>query len=233
MSEAYIADAREHLRVGQTVKAWILSIEEKEKRLRLSLKDQSYWSQGGESAFQNLEEGSIVEANVSAKLTDKLILDLLCGEIRLRGVINIGHLADTPGAKCEKQFTKIREGTKLKEVLVLSKNTQHRIITCSVKPTLIEAAKSGRLPSKYEDLYPGRKVVGWVKNMENFGAFVGFGGSVQGVVKTAVGPFLFFVDIRIYQTKGLQIHLRDFKKDKWSLRLWSRSMFNNGDASYH
>jgi hypothetical protein len=59
-------------------------------------------------------------------------------------------------------------------------------VTCSMKPTLIEAANEGQLPLKYEDLYSRRKVVGWVKNLESFGAFVAFGGSVEGVVHKQV-----------------------------------------------
>ncbi len=68
MSEAYITDATEHFRQGQTLKTWVLSVEELEKRMRLSLKDQTYWSQGGQTAFENLADGSIVSGRVSAKL---------------------------------------------------------------------------------------------------------------------------------------------------------------------
>jgi rRNA biogenesis protein RRP5 len=186
MSEAFISDARDHFRRGQTVKAWILDVSPEDKKMRLSLKDQSYWSQGGEAAFQNLEEGSIVEASVSAKLVDKIILDIPYGGVQLRGVVYLEHLADTRGTKCEKKLAKLREGTKLKETLVLSKNLQNRIVTCSVKPALIEAANAGSLPSKFEDFSRGRKVVGWVKNIEDFGAFIAFAGSVEGVVYKSV-----------------------------------------------
>jgi rRNA biogenesis protein RRP5 len=182
MSEAYIVDATEHFRQGQTVKTWILSVEEPEKRMRLSLKDQTSWSQGGQSAFENLKDGSIVTATVSAKLKEKLVLDIDCEGFLLRGAVSVDHLADTPGSKCEKRLAKIREGSKLKEVLVLSKSLQNRVVSCSLKPALIEAASEGRLPSKYEDLLRGRKVTGWVKNVEVFGGFIGFAGSVEGVV---------------------------------------------------
>lgn len=182
MSEAYINDATEHFRLGQTVKAWILNVEEAEKRMRLSLKDQSYWSQGGQAAFEALEEGTVVEATVSAKLVDKIVLDIPSGGVVLRGSVSVEHLSDSPGSKAEKKLAKMREGTKVKEVLVLSKNLQNRVIVCSMKPALIEAAKEGTFPSKYDELSRGRKVTGWVKNVEDFGAFVAFAGSVEGVV---------------------------------------------------
>ena len=185
MSEAYITDATAHFRLGQTVKTWVLTVEEPEKRIRLSLKDQTYWSQGGQSAFEKLKEGTVITgAIVSAKFIDKIVVDIVCEEegISLRGVVNVDHLADIPGSKCEKKLAKIREGSKLKEVLVLSKNLQNRVVMCSMKPALIEAANEGRLPTKYEDLYRGRKVTGWVKNIEDFGGFIGFAGSVEGVV---------------------------------------------------
>ena len=182
MSEAFVKDATEHFRVGQTVKTWILSVDEGEKRMRLSLKDQTYWSQGGQTAFENLEEGSIVTAKVSAKLDDKIILEIVSDKVSLRGILNVDHLADTPGSKCEKKFAKLREGSNLKEVLVLSKNLQKRVVSCSMKPALIGAANEGTLPTKYEDLYRGRKVTGWVKNIEDFGAYIAFAGSVEGVV---------------------------------------------------
>jgi rRNA biogenesis protein RRP5 len=186
MSEAYISNATEHFRVGQTVKTWVLSVEEPEKRMRLSLKDQTYWSQGGQTAFENLVEGSIVQTTVSAKLVDKIILDIPCGQVTLRGVMSVDHLADVPGNKCEKKFAKLREGAKLNEVLILSKNLQNRVVTCSMKPALIEAANEGQLPTKYEDLYRGRKITGWVKNLESFGGFIGFAGSVEGIVHKQV-----------------------------------------------
>lgn len=189
MSEAYITDAREHFRVGQTVKSWVLDVELAEKRMRLSLKDQAYWSQGGKEAFAKLEEGSIVEATVSAKLTDKVLLDLNYDGIKLRGVIYLEHLTDVPGSKCEKKLAKLREGAKLKETLVLSKNPQLRTVSCSIKPALIEAVSSRAFPSKFEELYHGRKVTGWVKNIEDYGAFVAFAGPVEGLVYKSVLSF--------------------------------------------
>src|SRR5439155_8349937 len=122
-----------------------------------------------------------------------------CNGVMLSGVISVNHLDDTPGSKCEKKLGKIREGSKLKEVLVLSKNIQNRVISCSMKPALIEAAIEGSLPSKYEDLYPGRKVKGWVKNIENFGGFIGFAGSVEGVVYKSVPPLTYVSDFRTYR----------------------------------
>jgi rRNA biogenesis protein RRP5 len=185
MSEAYVADATEYFRIGQTVKAWILSVEDSGQRMRLSLRDQTYWSQGGQSAFEALEDGSIVTATVSAKLPDKVVIDIPSGNIQLRGVITMDHLADEP-SKGEKKLLKIREGSKLKEVLVLSKKPNNRIIACSMKPALIESAREGTLPIQYEDLYPGQKITGWVKNVEDFGVFIGFGGFVEGVVQRRV-----------------------------------------------
>jgi rRNA biogenesis protein RRP5 len=195
MSEAYITDATEHFRLGQTVKAWILSVEESEKRMRLSLKDQSYWSKGGQAAFESLEEGTVVEATVSAKLVDKIVLDIPFGGVVLRGSVGVEHLSDSLGSKSEKKLAKIREGTKIKEVLVLSKNVQNRMVQCSMKPALIEAANVGALPSRYEDLSRGRRVTGWVKNIEEFGAFVAFAGSVEGVVYKKVCHRLSEIDV--------------------------------------
>jgi rRNA biogenesis protein RRP5 len=182
MSEAYITDATQHFRLGQTVRAWILSVNEPEKRMRLSLKDQSYWSQGGQAAFEALEEGTLVKATVSAKLVDKLILDIPVNGAVLRGSVSLEHLSDSPGSKFEKKLSKMREGKTVKEVLILSKNIQNRLVLCSLKPGLVAAANEGLLPTKYEDLSRGRKVTGWVKNVEDFGAFVAFAGSVEGVV---------------------------------------------------
>jgi rRNA biogenesis protein RRP5 len=193
-SEAYIADAKEHFRLGQTVKAWVLSAEETDERMRLSLKDQTYWLQGGQASFESLEEGTLITATVSAKLAESILIDIPSNGIVLRGVVNVEHLADVPGSKCEKKLAKIREGAKFKEVLVLSKNVQNRVVFCSMKPALIEAANVGALPSKYEDLYGGRKVTGWVKNVEDFGAFVAFAGPVEGVVHTKVTLFQYGFD---------------------------------------
>ena len=187
MSEAFVSDATEHFRLGQTVKVWVLSVDEPEQQMRVSLKDQSYWSKGGSSAFDALEEGSIVSATVSAKFTDKILVNIAVGDISLKGVISVIHLADTPGSKSEKKLNKFQEGSKLKHVVVLSKNVEKRTVFCSLKPSIVEAVKEGTLPSKYEDLYRGRKVTGWVKNIEDFGCFIGFAGDVEGRVNKSVG----------------------------------------------
>jgi ribosomal protein S1 len=54
---------------------------------------------------------------------------------------------------------------------------------------LVDAASEGHFPSKYEELYRGRKVTGWVKNIEDFGAFIGFAGGIEGVVTKNVISF--------------------------------------------
>jgi len=215
MSEAFISDATQHFRVGQTLKAWILDIQVPEKRMRLSLKDQSYWEQGGKKAFEDLEEGSIVEATVSAKLDNKLLLDLICNGIKLRGIVFLEHLADVPGSKCEKKLAKFREGTKIKETVVLNKNVQQRIIACSIKPALIEAVTNGTFPVKYEELYLGRKVTGWIKNVEDFGAFVAFAGSVEGVVHRRVTCAVSIADYRTLRKVPLLMPELCSRRDKW------------------
>jgi len=200
LSEAYIQNATDHFRVGQTVKTWILTFSRADNRIRLSLKDQTYWEQGGKVAFEQLKEGTLVDVTVSAKLVDKVVVDVHCSEGTVRGCISVDHLVDVPGSKGEKKLSKLREGGKVKEVLVLRKDLVNRMVMCSLKPTLVEAAKEGKLPMKYEDLFARKKVTGYVKNIEDYGAFVGFAGEVEGLVYLKVCFLLHSnLTVRIFQ----------------------------------
>ncbi|EPX71929.1 U3 snoRNP-associated protein Rrp5 [Schizosaccharomyces octosporus yFS286] len=158
MSEAYIRDAREHFKIGQTVSVTILSCEPSERKMRVSCREQN-WDEQRVEKFNNISLGSLVSGSVLQKTEDSVIVDL--GN-KVSGVIALSHLSDGDLTKSTKVMNKLRVSTKLSDVVVLRKGQDKRNITLSLKKSLIDAAKQDRFPKTIEEVKEGVKYAGFV-----------------------------------------------------------------------
>ncbi|EEB07445.1 U3 snoRNP-associated protein Rrp5 [Schizosaccharomyces japonicus yFS275] len=181
MSEAYIQDARDHFKVGQTVSVTVVNCDPETRKMRLSCREQN-WTNERSQRFTDLEVGSVVSGAVSQKTENSVIVDL--GN-SVNGVIQVGHLSDGDAKKCQKILSKIRATTKLSEVLVLRKDLEKRIVFLTLKQSLIDAAKAGMLPKTLSDLKEGVKYAGFVKNITEFGVFIEFANGVTALAPKA------------------------------------------------
>ncbi|EPY49902.1 U3 snoRNP-associated protein Rrp5 [Schizosaccharomyces cryophilus OY26] len=181
MSEAYIRDAREHFKIGQTVSVTILSCEPSERKMRVSCREQN-WDEKRLEQFNNIPLGSVVSGSVLQKTENSVIVDL--GN-KVSGVIALGHLSDGDLTKCTKVLNKLRVSTKLTDVLVLRKGQDKKNISLSLKRSLIEAAKEERFPKAIEEIKEGIKYAGFVRNTTDFGVFVEFCDGLVALVPKA------------------------------------------------
>ncbi|KAL2312425.1 rRNA biogenesis protein rrp5 [Schizosaccharomyces pombe] len=181
MSEAYIRDAREHFKVGQTLSVTIVSCDPENRKMRVGCREQS-WDAKRLERFENIKAGSVLSGIVLQKTEDSVIVDL--GD-KVTGVITLGQLCDGDLNKCSKVMNKLRASTKLAEVLVLRKDTSKKLISLSLKKSLVEAAKENRMPINITDLKEGIKYFGFVRNATTFGVFVEFCDGLVALVPKA------------------------------------------------
>lgn len=178
MSEAYIQDPREHFRLGQSVNVHVLSVDPENRKMRVSCKDPKSFGEEQKEALKALAPGSLVSGTVVEKSDDDLVIEIENG---LKGVLVIGQLTDGSREKNGNTFRKLRAGQTLSDLVILEKNEAKRLITLSMKPSLVKAAKDGELVSSFEDVTEGKSVRGWVKNITLVGVFVAFTGGVTGL----------------------------------------------------
>lgn len=178
MSEAYIQDPREHFRVGQSVNIHVISVDPENRKMRVSCKDPKSFGEKQKEALEALVIGTICFGTVVEKSNDDLIIEIGSG---LKGVLAIGHLTDGSREKSGNTLKKLRAGQTLSDLVILDKNIGRRLIMLTMKPSLVQAAKSKELLGAFEDVSEGKIVKGWVKNITLVGVFVSFAGGITGL----------------------------------------------------
>eukprot|EP01116_Phalansterium_solitarium_P003177 TRINITY_DN1386_c1_g1_i1.p1 TRINITY_DN1386_c1_g1~~TRINITY_DN1386_c1_g1_i1.p1 ORF type:complete len:2083 (+),score=1015.05 TRINITY_DN1386_c1_g1_i1:162-6410(+) len=193
LSSQYVADPQKAFQVGQVVTCRVISSDPAHRKLRLSLKtlpaigDSA--ANGAVSAvpgsFEAVEAGSVVSATIKALINDGAVL-LVETASGVSGMVPQGQLADDAG-QAERLMPRLaaRAGTQLTELLVLDKHPAKKTLLLSLKPSLIAAAKAGKLPRSIEQLSAGMVVSGWVKGVTDFGVFVGVLGGLSGLAYRA------------------------------------------------
>lgn len=183
MSESYIQDPKQHFRIGQVVNVHIVSVDLEEERMMVSCKDPSVFGSSQREALKSLTSGAIIEGTVSEKTNEEIIVELK--ESGLKALLPFEHLSDGSNQKCLVLANKIRVSQVLKELLVLNKSESSRLIRLSSKPSLVNAAKDGKLLKSFDDVVKGAEVHGYVRNITLTGVFVQFAGATTGLLPKA------------------------------------------------
>ncbi|KAL7272217.1 rRNA biogenesis protein rrp5 [Rhizina undulata] len=179
MSEAYIQNPAEHFRVGQSVNVHVISVDSENRKMLVSCKDPRAFGEAQQTALKKLKPGQVVSAEIIEKSNDDLIVQVEGG---LKGLLTIGQLTDGSREKNSNTFKKLRAGQKLADLVVLVKNEERRLITLSMKPSLVKAAKEGELITSFEDAKEGKVAKGWIRSVTLTGVFVGFANGISGLV---------------------------------------------------
>ncbi|KAK6458069.1 uncharacterized protein RJT20DRAFT_125982 [Scheffersomyces xylosifermentans] len=181
ISETFVNNASDYLKLGQSVNVRIMDIKEQEKRLLVTLRQSTELSSTQKSTINDLQPGkSIVTASVVDKTKDSIIVEL--EETNLRGVIFTGHLSDGNYEQNRALAKRLPISDKL-EVLVLEKDLKARTVIVSAKKSLIDAAKQDSIPAYFKDIKVDDKMLrGFVKSVTNKGLFVSFAGKLTGLV---------------------------------------------------
>ena len=180
MSESFIQDPKQHFRSGQVVNIHIVSVDPEEARMIVSCKDPSIFGTAQQEALHNLNLGASVVGNVTEKTNEAIIVEL--EPSGLKASLSTGHLADGSPQKCQSAAKRIRVGQTLKDLIILDKQEAKRIIRLTRKPSLIIAAKDGKLLKVFEEVVEDSEVQGFVQNITPTGVFVKFAGELTGLL---------------------------------------------------
>lgn len=180
MSETYIQDPKQHFRIGQVVNVHIVSVDPSEGRMIVSCKDPTVFGAAKQEALKSLKLAERVVGKVTEKTNDDIILDLESSG--LKATLPIEHLADKSIQKCQSAAGRIRIEQVLRDLVVLSKQEAKRLIKLTSKPSLLKAAKEGKLLKAFEEVVEGSEVQGFVKNITPTGVFVQFAGELTALL---------------------------------------------------
>ncbi len=183
MSEAYIRDPAEHFRVGQVVSIHVLDVNPEQRRLVVSCKDPGAFGLDKQTALKNLSLGDIFSAKVIQKSEDQVFVELE-GSL-LKAILPVSHLTDKSASKNQFALKKVSAGQTLSNVVVIDKNDSRRSVTLTQKPSLVEAAKEGKLLKSFEQAKQGKVFAGFVRNITATAVFVQFAGSLHALLPKA------------------------------------------------
>lgn len=186
MSEAYISDPKEHFRKGQVVNVHVIHADPETNRLVVSCKDPAAFGLDKQLALKKLGVGDLVSGKVSQKTEDDVFVEL--EDSLLKAVLTAGHLTDKSAAKERSAFKRIHVGQTLSDLAVLEKNEARRALTVTSKPSLVAAAKEGKLLSNWDKANVGQLVHGFVRNITPTAIFVQFGGNLTALLPAAMIP---------------------------------------------
>lgn len=184
MSEAYIRDPKEHFRQGQVVNVHVIDVDAETNRLVVSCKDPMAFGMDKQLALKNLSVGDVVSGKVSQKTEDDVFVEL-DGSL-LKAVLSVAQLTDKSPAKNQSALKRIHVGQTLSELAVLEKNEGRRALTLTMKPSLVAAAKEGKLLSSWEQAKVGQLVPGFVRNITPTAVFVQFAGNLTALLPAAM-----------------------------------------------
>ncbi|CAI5756419.1 unnamed protein product [Candida verbasci] len=175
ISETFVDDASNYLKLGQIVKTRILDINKDTQRLIVSLKQSTTITS---SEINQLIPGkSVVEAMVVEKKNNSVIISI----DGVNGVIHDGQLSDKNFEQNRAAFKKLSISSKLK-VLIIEKDIKNQTVICSAKQSLIDDAERGLLPTQFEEIELNKSIRGFVKSITNLGLFVSFSNKLTGLI---------------------------------------------------
>ncbi|SCV05898.1 LANO_0H17612g1_1 [Lachancea nothofagi CBS 11611] len=183
ISEAFVKNPQDHLRMGQTVIVKVLQHSEENNRVIVTCKVSSEAASQQKDAIDNMVIGrSIIKAAVVEKTKDSVVVEQVGSG--LRGVIYVGHLSDSRIEQNRAQLKKIKIGNEF-DGLVIDKDSRTRVFNMSCKKSLMKDAEKDLLPLTYQDVKERgthSSMHGYVKSVSEKGVFVAFNGQFVGLV---------------------------------------------------
>ncbi|OWK07456.1 PDCD11, partial [Cervus elaphus hippelaphus] len=181
LSAEYIPDPESVFYVGQVVKVAVLNCEPSKERMLLSFRLSSDPKQECEGQSQKKKKavsaGQLVDVKVLEKTKDGLKVAVLPHNIP--GFLPTAHLSDhvTNGPLL---YHWLQTGDTLHRVLCLSAS-EERVVSflgCRVE--------GGQNPKSFSEIHPGMLLIGFVKNIKDYGVFVQFPSGLSGLAPKAI-----------------------------------------------
>lgn len=181
ISEAFVKSAKDHVKLGQTVRVRVVDANTEEKKYTVSLRVSSDFSKDQLTELKSLRPGkSVIQAKIISKERD--VVNVQLGESQLSGVINVLHLSDGIEDEARHTLKKLKVNSSI-EVLILQADEKNKSVTLTAKPSLIKDAKNGSLPVSFKDIQVSDRVLhGFIKSVIPTGVFISFADRLTGLV---------------------------------------------------
>lgn len=177
ISTRYVEKTSDVVKLGQVVKCRIISCDAKERKLRLSL---VLTGQSEPGQLESIAEAGRVAGRVISKTSDAVVLQLAnSSAIASLPKHHLGQAPFQQGAI----FDRLRDGAVLDDLLVLHADRARARLTVSANQVLKWADSRGLIPRTFEAIRENAVVVGFVKNLTDYGAFIGFLDDLVGYAK--------------------------------------------------
>jgi rRNA biogenesis protein RRP5 len=180
MSEAFIKDAREHFRPGQTVTVNTLSVDPEHGKLTVSCRDRKAAIASPETSLSSIKAGTLVNGEVFGKSENDLMLRLESSDAIAR--LSVDHVSEGSTKKRHSALSKIRVGQKLTDLLVLDVQPKRRMVILCNRPSLLKAAQTGKLLTGFDKLDIGTTVTGFISNVTADGIYVAFALRISALI---------------------------------------------------
>lgn len=170
LSSEPITSPEEFFYVGQVLKTKVLQCDPDKAKMVLSFKA-TVEGDAQESAMPQFdcEVGKRLEAKVLKKSASGVEVAILPDEIR--AVLPTVHLSDHM-SNCTLLWEGLREGDHISNLVCFCKNKQN--ITLTKKPTVRWSLEEGMVAKDFSEITVGMQLIGWIKNIMNYGVFVEF-----------------------------------------------------------
>lgn len=175
-SSKFVQSPSDIVKMGQVVKCRVLSCSPQEEKLKLSL----ILSAAGSTTTEQPEVGMVLGGRVISKTVDSVVLQLIGGSAI--ATLPKAYLAEAPAQQAA-IFDKLKDGAVVEPLMVLQMDRGRSRLTVTNNTLLREAASRGMVPDSYDAVKEGSLVVGYVKNLTDYSAFIGFFEDLVGYAK--------------------------------------------------
>nr|XP_004659438.2 protein RRP5 homolog isoform X1 [Jaculus jaculus] len=187
LSAQYIPDPEKVFYTGQVVKVTVLNCEPSKERMLLSFRLLNDPEPQNESIGHTQKKGRVVnigqlvDVKVIEKTKDGLQVAVLPHNIP--AFLPTPHLSDHV-ANGPLLHHWLQAGDTLHRVLCLSQSEKH-VLLCR-KPALVSTVEGGQDPKSFSEIQPGMLLIGFVKNIKDYGVFVQFPSGLSGLAPKAI-----------------------------------------------
>ncbi|XP_054634148.1 protein RRP5 homolog isoform X2 [Dunckerocampus dactyliophorus] len=176
-----ILNPEEVFRVGQVLKTKVLQCEPENAKMLLSFETAA--EVDAEEAVQfDCEVGKRLEAKVLKKSVNGVVVSIFPEEIS--ALLPTMHLSDHI-SNCPLLWESLQEGDTISNLVCILKHKQ--MITLTKKPTVIWSLEEGLVAKDFSEVTVGMQMIGWIKNIMDYGVFVEFPYGIVGLApKSAI-----------------------------------------------
>ncbi|XP_061888969.1 protein RRP5 homolog isoform X2 [Entelurus aequoreus] len=189
LSSELILNPQEVFYVGQVLKTKVLQCEPEKEKMLLSF-NTAVDGHTKEAARVQIESERL-EAKVVKKLVNGVEVSILSDKIC--ALLPTIHLSDHM-PNCPLLWESLQVGDTIPNLACISKNKKQIILT--KKPSVIWSLEEGDVAKDFSEVTVGMQMIGWIKNIMDYGVFVEFPNGLVGLAPTSTMSDEFISDTR-------------------------------------